>query len=370
MKRMLAVMFMLMSFSMISISQIQAIEFVDDLNTVLLLHMNETKGDTVMDASRNFSNCTQNRTNVVSGVFGNAKSFNGFNSSLNGKLNNASFIYGDYTLEAWIKTTSTQGGRIFTTGGDGVGLYVAGNGYGFFDMGINNGPGTSASNWNGKKVNDGQWHHVVGVKSANIVTLYVDGKIDFVKSVLQSPLYSQSYTIGAGFDGVIDEIRISNCARYPHKRLLGDADGNGFLQARDVSLIMQYACGLITITDFTTLWAMDISKNGTISAYDASLLLKAIAGLIELSNTTQLNQNYPNPFNPSTNITFSIKKLTNVKLDVYNMLGQLVKSLVDEEKMPGTYSIKFDANNLPSGTYMSCLKTNESFETKRMILVK
>jgi len=63
-------------------------------------------------------------------------------------------------------------------------------------------------------------------------------------------------------------------------RALGDADGNGTVQAADAAKVLQYVAGLITETDPAALWAMDASKNGTISAYDASLILQAAAGLI------------------------------------------------------------------------------------------
>jgi len=68
-------------------------------------------------------------------------------------------------------------------------------------------------------------------------------------------------------------------------RKLGDADGNGTVQAADAAIVLQYVAGLTTVTDPAALWAMDASKNGTISAYDASLILQAAAGLITLTGT-------------------------------------------------------------------------------------
>src|ERR1035441_1027000 len=66
-----------------------------------------------------------------------------------------------------------------------------------------------------------------------------------------------------------------------------------------------------------------------------------------------LEQNYPNPFNSSTNINFSIPERTKVTIRVINLLGeQMGASIVDEVKDAGTYSIPFDADNLPSGTYI------------------
>jgi predicted GH43/DUF377 family glycosyl hydrolase len=83
-----------------------------------------------------------------------------------------------------------------------------------------------------------------------------------------------------------------------------------------------------------------------------------------------LEQNYPNPFNPSTTIKYSIPELSNVKLTLFNLLGEEVTTLVNEEKMAGNYSVEFNAANLPSGVYFYQLKAEEYISTKKMILMK
>jgi hypothetical protein len=83
-----------------------------------------------------------------------------------------------------------------------------------------------------------------------------------------------------------------------------------------------------------------------------------------------LSQNYPNPFNPSTNVEFGIPELGFVSLKIYDMLGQEVKSLVNETKPAGTYKVTFDASNLPSGVYYYQIQAGEFVETKRMLLLK
>lgn len=83
-----------------------------------------------------------------------------------------------------------------------------------------------------------------------------------------------------------------------------------------------------------------------------------------------LEQNYPNPFNPTTNIRFSLPQATNVQLIIYNSMGQEVKSLVNEYKNAGSYTVDFNASSLASGTYFYKLITNEFTETKKMTLVK
>ncbi len=83
-----------------------------------------------------------------------------------------------------------------------------------------------------------------------------------------------------------------------------------------------------------------------------------------------LEQNYPNPFNPSTTINFSIGKVTNVKLRVYNILGQQVMTLVDTRMTPGAHSVVFDAGKLASGVYFYRLDAGNFVSVKKMLLLK
>ncbi|MFH0736607.1 MAG: T9SS type A sorting domain-containing protein [bacterium] len=86
--------------------------------------------------------------------------------------------------------------------------------------------------------------------------------------------------------------------------------------------------------------------------------------------TYNLLQNYPNPFNPTTIISFTLPKSDFVKLELYNTLGQKVKSLLDENLESGLHKIEFNANNLASGIYFYKLVTSNYTETKKMILQK
>ena len=83
-----------------------------------------------------------------------------------------------------------------------------------------------------------------------------------------------------------------------------------------------------------------------------------------------LTQNYPNPFNPVTTINYSIQNSGNVQLKVYDILGNEVVTLVDEQKQEGSYSIKFDASKLPSGIYFYRLISDNFISTKKLILLK
>lgn len=122
-------------------------------------------------------------------------------------------------------------------------------------------------------------------------------------------------------------------------------------------------------------------------SYARIISLKTKYGLItsvddfassEIPASFQLYQNYPNPFNPSTIIQYSVPDVadayyastTNVTLKVYDVLGNEVTTLVNENKSPGSYSITFDAGGLTSGIYFYTLRAGAFSETKKMILMK
>ena len=94
-----------------------------------------------------------------------------------------------------------------------------------------------------------------------------------------------------------------------------------------------------------------------------------------MPNEFSLSQNYPNPFNPSTTIKYSIPKIINnqssiINIKVYDILGNVVATLVNENKAAGNYEVKFNATNLTSGIYFYHISTGSFASTKKMILLK
>jgi hypothetical protein len=83
-----------------------------------------------------------------------------------------------------------------------------------------------------------------------------------------------------------------------------------------------------------------------------------------------LKQNYPNPFNPSTTISYTLPSASNIKLIVYNTLGQTIKTLVSEYKTAGSYTMNFNASALPSGIYFYKLEAGQFSQIKKMIVIK
>lgn len=83
-----------------------------------------------------------------------------------------------------------------------------------------------------------------------------------------------------------------------------------------------------------------------------------------------LEQNYPNPFNPITNISYKVAKSGKVTLKVFDVLGNEVITIVEENKLPGTYTVEFDGSNLPSGLYIYRLTTPYFTDSKKMLFLK
>jgi hypothetical protein len=97
---------------------------------------------------------------------------------------------------------------------------------------------------------------------------------------------------------------------------------------------------------------------------------KTISIKSSIPDKFELNQNYPNPFNPTTKITFTLPKDSKVNLSVYNILGERVVELVNEEKKSGYYEYDFDGSRLASGMYIYKIQTSEFSSVKKMLLLK
>ncbi|MBI2619560.1 MAG: T9SS type A sorting domain-containing protein [Ignavibacteriales bacterium] len=122
---------------------------------------------------------------------------------------------------------------------------------------------------------------------------------------------------------------------------------------------------------FTSPWTMpaDVWTNGEKPEEEAPLVT-GVERISETPATYALHQNYPNPFNPSTTIKFDIATKEHVTLKIFNLLGQEVATLVNEELAPGGYSAKFDGQRLSTGVYIYRFSAGSFTQVKKMTFLK
>ncbi|HEX2869341.1 MAG TPA: T9SS type A sorting domain-containing protein [Ignavibacteriales bacterium] len=118
-------------------------------------------------------------------------------------------------------------------------------------------------------------------------------------------------------------------------------------------------------------WA--VRKGGGITYGQHSSSESSTSGVSNSSTqplSYSLSQNYPNPFNPSTTIRFSIPEARLVSIKVYDVMGKEVTVLMNEVRNPGSYSVQFNASNLPSGIYIYRIQAGAFTESRKLVLLK
>jgi len=113
-----------------------------------------------------------------------------------------------------------------------------------------------------------------------------------------------------------------------------------------------------------------------IGTYQAVKIISTTAPIVSVENNNQtiknyeLKQNYPNPFNPNTTIEYNLKRNSEVKVIIYDILGKEVSTLVNEKQQIGKYKLNLNVTGLSSGTYFYSLVVDGLTDTKKMILLK
>ena len=177
-------------------------------------------------------------------------------------------------------------------------------------------------------------------------------------------------------------------ASYDGKYIVGDGGNGAFRFSEDSGLEFfnnVFSHLLTPGSEFYT--ATAVSSNGryvvgygknSITNRDEAYLLDTGGLLTYTENEKQLiindnfllSQNFPNPFNPITNIEFYLPNPEIVKIKIYDLIGQEVATLLDEEKMSGYHRVTFNASNLASGIYFYRLQAGEFVQTRKMVLLK
>ena len=130
---------------------------------------------------------------------------------------------------------------------------------------------------------------------------------------------------------------------------------------------------IVNIRDSVIYWSVQTIDNayaGSEFANTQQIVTKIVGKKENPIKKFQLFQNYPNPFNPSTTITFTLPKTSQVKLKIFNILGEEVTTLVSGRLSAGSYSYNWDTNNLASGVYLYRLQAGSYVWTKKMVLRK
>jgi hypothetical protein len=224
------------------------------------------------------------------------------------------------------------------------------------------------------------WHHVAACYINNTGTsnddmnLFLDGSriaIYGPGTFYHSPginnssssFYTGMYWTGVvnTFRGRIDEVRVSDILRYSGSTYV--VPSSDFIDDGNTRALWHYneVVGSTSFDDASTNNNTQTGQNG------AQVLLVELAKII---TDYQLMQNYPNPFNPRTSIQYAISSRQFVTLKAYDVLGNQIATIVNEEKPVGTYEINWNAANLPSGVYFYRIQAGSFVQTRKMILLK
>jgi len=306
------------------------------------------------------------------------------------------------TLEAWIKADSWQPnvwqGSIINKEQQGPG-----NDNGYMIRAGNNGQlnfNLGSGSWNELNSAAGAmqtdiWYHVAGSYDGNQMKIYIDG-VEVGSSNGSFNLRNSSARVRVGssqvspdrdFLGTIDEVRIWNVGRTQaqiQQTMAGRLDPI-YYATSDSGL-----AGYWQFDEATGQLAADLSVNGNDATLGSSpsadgkdpiwVSPAPLVGIEEieteiLPTNYVLEQNYPNPFNPTTTIRYAIPEASNVRIDVFDLLGRHVQTLVNEQQVAGTFEVTWDAlaggaASVSSGVYVYRLQTEKTVLSKKMLLLK
>lgn len=233
------------------------------------------------------------------------------------------------------------------------------------------------------------WKHMAASWNSNGLKIYLDGVLLGSNSYSGGIPSFNTELVGASawgnfFNGFIDEVRIWNVVRDSAQinSTMLDSLSSEYYSTGDSGLVAYYRMEMLEDLGINSDGSddlRDLSINGnhldtygdpTLTASGAFIITGVEKTNNEIPNHFSLSQNYPNPFNPSTKIEYSIRKESFVQLKVYDILGDEVATLVNEEQSTGVYRVELDATALPSGVYFYRIQADTFVDTKKMILLK
>ena len=165
--------------------------------------------------------------------------------------------------------------------------------------------------------------------------------------------------VGLGFDDAV----AANYSDLASPKLVAELTYNAGPTANDVPLTFTFPYLALPHRGYD--YVKKLTTSGPVTSVNSGAIN------VGVPRAFVIEQNYPNPFNPSTEIKYHVSANEVVKLRIFNQLGQVVTTLVDKPHAPGTYSVMWDAKDIPSGTYYYRLEVgNEVMPAKKAVLVK
>ena len=364
--------------------------------------------------------------------------FDGTGNSIDCGNGSSLQISGDITVCAWVKLQNTDHGQVIVNkyhldSDKGWLIEVTSDGRVCFDGRPGPGGEMSNSGFSSQSIFDDTWHFLVGQRQNSTWKIYVDSNLnsqndgsngDFANSInLMIGVQSDRPSDPAAFsNGVIDNVRIYNSALSDIEiKQLYDEESTPVELS---SFTAETGDGQITLKwttqSETENYGFHVYRSQTkdgdydkitkdlipgVGTSDQAHTYTYIDSDVMVGNTCyykladvdfagnmtfhgpisatvnfqpseySLSQNYPNPFNPATVINFSLKKPGRVSLKIFNLRGELVRTLVDEGKMAGTHAALWDGTDqqgkkVAAGSYIYSFKTNEFEQSKKLIFMK
>lgn len=278
--------------------------------------------------------------------------------------------FSNLTIEGWVKI-----------GGTTTANTVLNKGAGSFDyqLGIN---ATTANPFfraqgviviaSAITMTPGVWTHLAVTYDGTTVKFYKDGIMAFSSTISAPPGSSANeMRIGRGNadagSGRLDEIRVWSVART-QPEISADMC-NKWVANNTPGLKAKWHMDS-TFVDSVNGWNGSPVGNVTFDTATVCIPVSINPNISETPQSYMLGQNYPNPFNPTTRIDFSLPKEGYVEIDIYDVTGKKVSSLVRDPFKAGTYSVEFNASNLASGIYFYTIRSGDFTATKKMLLIK
>lgn len=247
----------------------------------------------------------------------------------------------------------------------------------------------SISGWFAFKKISSRWEYrfyYLDSTKFQVYSSHYNGSVQYTYNFTQPEVYAggQIYSLGIDLtgDGIVEFYVLGKYPTTPYARqsvkILNIVNNTTLLELNSTNYY--YSAPTINDIDGDGVYEMYFVEYDMNNLWRYRFLVyntNVSTSVFENPNTLkfELKQNFPNPFNPFTTIQFNLFKPDNVKLEIYNVDGQLIKTLLEQELPPGQHEVIWDGTDnlnrkVTSGVYLYRLKTNDNELTEKMVLIK